>query len=145
LDQPLLRLPPPESDDDDDDEDDGGADSVLVIGRSGGGIKESFGEGGIAGFSDGVICDTHLANQSAATPDASPSSSNMVEGLLAIFLIYSVVTCNLFFISFSTCLHCSFIQLVKASFSVWYYLSHFSFWACSKKELSLGCSAQTTS
>jgi hypothetical protein len=47
--------------------------------------------------------------------------------LLTIFLICSAVALNLFSISFSASFHCSFIQLVKLSFSFWYCLSLFSF------------------
>jgi hypothetical protein len=68
---------------DNDDDEDGGARGYLVFGGSGGGIEGSVVKGEITGFSDGGICDAHLASLAAAIPDASSSSSLiMVGGLL---------------------------------------------------------------
>jgi hypothetical protein len=86
-----FHLSPSKDNDDVDDEDDSGARSFLDFSiGGGGGIEECSGEGGMARFSDGRICDAHLANWLAAAPKASSSSSSiMVRGLLAIFLICS--------------------------------------------------------
>jgi hypothetical protein len=123
-----------------DEDDDGGTLGFLDFGGGGGGgTGESLGEGGMAGFSDEGICNTHQASLSAAAPNASPSSfsSIIVGGLLAILLICSAVALNLFSMSFSTSFHCYFIQLVKLSFSFWYCLSLFLSGPGSRKGFSL--------
>jgi hypothetical protein len=93
----------------------------LIFGGDGEvGIIESFGEGGMVGFSNWVTWEAYRANLVSATPDASPSSSSIiVGGLLAIFLICSAVAYNFFSISFSASFYCSFIQDMRHTFSFW--------------------------
>jgi hypothetical protein len=145
---PLVQLHGylPLSEEDNDDEEDKGRALGCLDEGGGGGTEESLEEDGMARFSDGGICDAHQVSLFTMAPNASPSSALvMVGGLLTIFLICSAITCNLFYLSFPASFHCSFIQLVKLSFSFWYCLSLFSFWAYSKKGLSFGCTSLTTS
>jgi hypothetical protein len=63
--------------------------ACLAFDRGRGGATEkSPGEDGMAGFSEGGICDAHILSSSVTAPVASPSSaSNMVGGFSVSFHI----------------------------------------------------------